>query len=82
MGRKRQKAPQIIKKKLPKQYLCPSCGMNTVGIIIHKDQGVSRIICASCGLKDQFPVPEGIDPVDAYCLFVDQYYGVEEPIKQ
>jgi hypothetical protein len=25
------------------------------------------------------PIPENTDPVDAYCIFVDQYYGVEEP---
>jgi len=29
-------------------------------------------------LKNQFPVPENTQPVDAYCIFVDDYYGVEE----
>jgi transcription elongation factor Elf1 len=78
MGRKRQKVSQIIKQKLPSQYLCPNCGMNTVTIILKNEKGVGRIICASCGLKNQFPVPENTQPVDAYCIFVDNYYGVEE----
>ena len=79
MGRKRQKASKIIKRKLPSQYLCPDCGMNTVSIILRNEQGLGRIICASCGLKEQFPITENTQPVDAYCIFVDSYYGVEEP---
>ena len=82
MGRKRQKVVKIIKQKLPDQYLSPNCGMNTVTIILKKDEGIGRIICASCGLKDQFPVPENTAPVDAYCIFVDSFYGVEEPQTQ
>lgn len=66
-----------IKRKLPSQYLCPVCGMNTVSIILRKEQGVGRIICARCGLQEQFPLPENVQPVDAYCIFVDSYYGVE-----
>jgi transcription elongation factor Elf1 len=79
MGRKRQKVVKIIKKKLPDQYLCPSCGMNTVGIILHPSEGFARIICSSCSLKQQFPVPENTDAVDAYCIFVDKFYSGEPP---
>lgn len=79
MGRKRQKVVRIVKRRLPDQYLCPNCGMNTVTIILRQDEGIGRIICASCGLKEQFMVPENAQPVDAYCIFVDRYYGVEEP---
>jgi transcription elongation factor Elf1 len=82
MGRKRQKAVKIIKQKLPDQYLCPNCGMNTVTIILKNEDSVGRIICASCGLKEQFAVPENTQPVDAYCIFVDSFYGVEEPSSQ
>jgi len=82
MGRKRQKVVKIIKKKLPDQYLCPNCGMNTVGIVLHPDEGLARIICSNCSLKQQFPVPENTGPVDAYCIFVDKYYGAQEPPKQ
>jgi transcription elongation factor Elf1 len=77
MGRKRQRVVKIIKRKLPSQYLCPNCGKNTISIILRKDENLGRIICASCNLKSQFPVPSNIEPVDAYCLFVDNYYGTE-----
>jgi transcription elongation factor Elf1 len=82
MGRKRQTEAKIIKKRLPSQYLCPQCGKNTISIILKLDEGIGRIICASCSLKNQFPVPETVQPVDAYCIFVDRYYGVEEPVVQ
>ncbi len=82
MGRKRQAEAKIIKKRLPSQYLCPQCGKNTISIILKLEEGVGRIICASCSLKNQFPVPESVQPVDAYCIFVDRYYGVEEPVAQ
>ena len=82
MGRKRQTEAKIIKKRLPNQYLCPQCGKNTISIILKLDEGIGRIICASCSLKNQFPVPETVQPVDAYCIFVDRYYGVEEPVVQ
>lgn len=82
MGRKRQKVVKYIRRRLPIQFLCPNCGKNTVSIVLKKNEGIGRIICASCGLKDQFPVPENTAPVDAYCIFVDSYYGVEEPPTQ
>jgi transcription elongation factor Elf1 len=78
MGRKRQRVVKIIRKRLPSQYLCPNCGKDAVTVIIRKDKKVGRIICANCTLKSQIPIPSNIEPVDAYCLFVDKYYGVEE----
>jgi transcription elongation factor Elf1 len=79
MGRKRQKVVKFVKKRLPDQYLCPSCGMNAVGVILNEKEGYARIVCSKCSLTGQVPIPENTDPVDAYCIFVDQYYGVEEP---
>ena len=82
MGRKRQKVVKIIKRRLPDQYLCPNCGMNTITVILKQDERVGRIICARCELRGQFPIPENTEPVDAYCIFVDNYYGVKEPPTQ
>ena len=82
MGRKRQKAVKIIRRRLPSEYLCPDCGKNTITIALHKEENIARIICASCSLKDQFPITSNLEPVDAYCLFVDKYYNVEEPVTQ
>jgi transcription elongation factor Elf1 len=82
MGRKRQKVVRIIKRRLPDQYLCPKCGMNTITVILRQGEGIGRIICARCELRGQFPIPDNVQPVDAYCIFVDSYYGVEEPLAQ
>ena len=78
MGRKRQKVVKITKRRLPSQYLCPNCGKNAISVILKRDVNIGRIICADCNLKAQFQIPLEIEPVDAYCLFVDKYYGVEE----
>lgn len=78
MGRKRQKVVKIIKRRLPSQYLCPNCGKNTISVILKRDVNLGRVICATCNLKSQFNIPDEIEAVDAYCLFVDKYYGVEE----
>jgi transcription elongation factor Elf1 len=78
MGRKRKKVVKSVRRKLPSQYLCPNCGKNAISISLHKEENFSRIICANCSLREQFPTPPLIDPIDAYCLFVDKYYGVEE----
>lgn len=78
MGRKRQKVVRIVRRKLPEFYLCPNCGKNTIKVHLHKDKGNTTVICASCGLRTSFPVTKDLAEVDAYCLFVDKYYGVEE----
>ncbi|MBD3173152.1 hypothetical protein GF326_11840 [Candidatus Bathyarchaeota archaeon] len=68
----------MMRRKLPSRYLCPKCGTNSVSVVLRRKEGKGRIICAHCGLKEQFPIPETVDTVDAYCIFVDRYYGVEE----
>jgi transcription elongation factor Elf1 len=78
MGRKRQKVVKVIRRRLPSQYLCPNCGKNTITVVLKGDEKIGRVMCASCNLRSQFPIPSNIEPVDAYCLFVDKYYGVEE----
>ncbi|KON31600.1 hypothetical protein AC482_00150 [miscellaneous Crenarchaeota group-15 archaeon DG-45] len=77
MGRRRRKVVRIVKRQLPEFYLCPRCGKNTVRATINREQGRVVVICGSCGLSDAFDVQPQMEEVDAYCLFVDSYYGVE-----
>jgi len=77
LGRRRRKVVKIVRRKLPEFYLCPRCGKNTVKATINKKQGQITVVCGSCGLKDAFDVKTQMEEVDAYCLFVDSYYGVE-----
>lgn len=77
MGRRRRRVVRVVKRKLPEFYLCPRCGKNTVKATINRKQGRVMVICGSCGLSGTFPVKPQMEEVDAYCLFVDSYYGVE-----
>lgn len=78
MGRRRRRIVRVVRRKLPEFYLCPRCGKNTVRATIKRKQGRVLVICGSCGLNDTFPVQPQMEGVDAYCLFVDSYYGVEK----
>lgn len=82
MGRRRKTAEKIIKRKLPDLYVCPKCGQNTVKAAINKKDSTGLVICSSCNLHEKFPVTPKMSSVDAYCKFIDNYYGEspkEEP---
>lgn len=66
-----------MRRKLPEFYLCPRCGKNTVKATINKKLGQIAVVCGNCGLKNTFSAKTQMEGVDAYCLFVDSYYGVE-----
>lgn len=75
MGRRRKQVVKIVKRSLPELYLCPSCGKNTVKSTISTAKGRAAVICSSCGLKSVFPSSDKMGEVDAYCAFVDKFYG-------
>ena len=75
MGRRRKQEVKIIKKKLPEFYLCPKCGKNTTKVTVDHDKGRAAFRCSSCGLRSQMIVDPQTADVDAYCIFVDKYYG-------
>jgi transcription elongation factor Elf1 len=75
MGRRRKKEEKIIRKTLPEYYLCPNCAKNTVKVTLDKKNNVAGIRCSSCGLKGRVSIDALTAEVDAYSLFVDQYYG-------
>ena len=78
MGRRRKQVVKIVKKKLPELYLCPNCGKNSVRVNVNDNKDNAGVVCASCDLRARFPIKSGTAGVDAYCLFIDNYYGVEE----
>ena len=77
MGRRRRKVVKIVKRALPEFYLCPRCGKNTVKATINRKQEQVVVVCGSCGLNAAFQAQPRMEGVDAYCLFVDNYYGIE-----
>ncbi|KYH39181.1 MAG: hypothetical protein AYL28_001120 [Candidatus Bathyarchaeota archaeon B23] len=77
MGRRRRKVVKVVRKKLPVFFLCPRCGKNAVRVTINKKVGSVTVICGFCNLSASFDMASTMAPVDAYCLFVDNYYGME-----
>ena len=74
MGRKRQKVVKIIKRKLPDLFLCPRCGKNTVKVNIDPKHEIARVVCGDCGLTGEFRTTDRVEPIDVYCIFIDQFY--------
>ena len=79
MGRRRRKVVQVVRRKLPELYLCPKCGKNTVKVTINKKKGRVAVICSDCGLSSSYSLDTNMAEVDAYCLFVDAFYGGDAP---
>jgi len=72
--RRRRKVVKVVKKTLPKIFVCPRCGGNSVKVIM--GQGGKAIVkCSICQLSAELPVSPTSQPVDLYCQFTDLFYS-------
>lgn len=74
MGRKRKRVVRAPKKKIPKVFLCPKCGVTAV-YVISKNKLQAQVKCGSCGFGAGVPVSSMDQPVDLYCKFTDMFYS-------
>ena len=76
MGRRRRrKVIKIVKKSLPKIFVCPRCGARSVKVLMNVSVGKARVTCSICGLTAELPVSPSSQPVDVYCQFSDLFYA-------
>jgi len=74
--RRRRKEVKIIKRKLPKYFICPKCGGRSVEVRVNEPGTLARVQCSGCGLiGENIPVFKSDQHVDVYCRFNDLFYS-------
>ncbi|HID90445.1 TPA: hypothetical protein EYP44_00610 [Candidatus Bathyarchaeota archaeon] len=74
--RKRRGVAKPLRKRLPKVFLCPVCGKQSVLVKITQGrQGrTASVNCGNCGVSDMIELLPIQRAVDAYCTFVDKFW--------
>ncbi len=76
MGRRRRrKTIKIVKRKLPKYFVCPRCGARSVKVTLNETGASAKVQCSQCGLSGEVEVSGPLHPVDIYCKFSDLFYA-------
>lgn len=72
MGRRRRRVIKVMKKKLPKVFSCPQCGMVSVKVSVDSI-GNAKIVCGSCNLTWSEATQKKTETIDVYNRFVDEF---------
>ncbi|MEM1514472.1 MAG: hypothetical protein QXT26_05030 [Thermoproteota archaeon] len=79
MGRKRRKVVKVLKKRIPKVFLCPKCNQQSIRIEITEEDNERKatVRCGNlnCGYVKEMVVKPYFKEVDVYCQLIDEFYG-------
>jgi len=73
--RRRRKVVKVVRRNLPKVFVCPRCGEHSIKVTLDESKGTASIQCSLCGLKGELPASPTTQPVDLYCEFSDKFYA-------
>lgn len=73
--RRRRKVVKIVKKTMPKVFVCPRCGARSVKVLMNPAAGKAKVTCSICGLMAELPAGPSSQSVDIYCQFSDLFYA-------
>jgi len=77
MGRRKRKVVKIVRRTLPRIFLCPKCGKQSVSVKVDKKGQTAHVVCGGCGAAADVPRLPHEQPVDLYCKFTDKFYAGE-----
>jgi len=70
--RRKKKVIKIYKPKIPKVFICPVCGSQSLNIEIDRKHGVAIAKCGICGLEWSTIVKQYEEKIDIYHRLFDE----------
>jgi transcription elongation factor Elf1 len=72
MGRRKRRVIRIVRRKLPKVFNCPRCGINAIRVTF-PELNSAKVVCGSCHISHIYNLEKRKEVIDIYNMFIDDY---------